>query len=135
MKQIEWTDDFSVGVASLDEQHKKIINFINKLIDQPEIDVHSETVHDILAEMLMYSKEHLYDEEMLLRKNGYPHFDSHVHYHMSYLEKFVDLSMSATESNETVPADLLAFLRDWWINHILNEDMKYKSFFAQKGIH
>lgn len=135
MKKIEWTDEYSVGVEKLDNQHKNIINFINKLISNPEIDVHSETLHDILQEMMRYSKEHLYDEEMLLRQNGYSDFDTHVNYHMEYLEKFAELSLSVTESDLTVPADLLSFLRNWWANHILVEDMKYKSFFNDKGIY
>jgi len=31
--------------------------------------------------------------------------------------------------------NFLHFLQGWWQNHILIEDMKYKPFFADKGIH
>jgi len=33
-----------------------------------------------------------------------------------------------------VPEELLTFLGDWRIGHILYEDMKYKGFFEENGI-
>jgi hemerythrin len=32
-----------------------------------------------------------------------------------------------------VPQILIDYLSEWWIHHILDEDMKYKPFFAKKG--
>ncbi|MCP5043131.1 MAG: hemerythrin, partial [bacterium] len=31
MNLIDWSDDLSVGVDSVDEQHKKLVNMINAL--------------------------------------------------------------------------------------------------------
>ncbi|KHF24802.1 hypothetical protein JV46_03280 [Solemya velum gill symbiont] len=33
-----------------------------------------------------------------------------------------------------LPQLVLEFLIDWWTNHILVEDMKYKDFFRDKGV-
>lgn len=35
---------------------------------------------------------------------------------------------------DSVLAELLEFLRDWWIHHILEEDMQYRSFFVERGV-
>jgi hypothetical protein len=34
-----------------------------------------------------------------------------------------------------VPQVMLNYLVQWWRNHILHEDMDYKSFYDEKGIH
>ena len=33
-----------------------------------------------------------------------------------------------------LPTTLIAFLRNWWLNHIQHTDMAYKGFFAEKGV-
>jgi len=135
MKEINWTDEFSVGVAQLDEQHKKIIELINRLIQEQGLSVHSETLQDALSEMLKYSGQHLRYEEKLLRENNYPDFEDHEKFHEAYMEKVGGFSISAFDADNRVPKEVIEYLKNWWENHILNEDMKYKSFFNDKGIY
>ncbi len=129
MEKINWSDEYSVGISYLDKQHQNIIGFINRLIETPDVHVRSATVHDVLSDMMRYSKEHLYDEERFLRDNAYPDLEEHIQFHRHYLEQLTELTVMASDSDESVPEDLLLFLRDWWLEHILKEDMKYKSFF------
>jgi hemerythrin len=42
--------------------------------------------------------------------------------------------MDAMAYKTNVPIEILTYLKDWWINHILKIDMKYKSFFNEKGL-
>ena len=42
LEKIAWTDEFSVGNKRLDEQHFKIVSFINKLIDLPSFNSQAE---------------------------------------------------------------------------------------------
>jgi hemerythrin len=42
--------------------------------------------------------------------------------------------LKAVEKNRNVPEELLSYLGEWWMGHILNEDMKYKSHFEEKGV-
>ena len=118
MKKIIWDDKFSVGVDWIDEQHKQVINMINQMIDCPEeCSNNSEALHEVLNQMFKYSLEHLHDEEIMLIKN-----------HLRYTEKLANLSLRAMSHGDTVGEELLSFLSEWWREHILKEDMKFKDF-------
>ena len=129
MKKIIWDENYSVGVQELDEQHKKIIQFINDLIDNPTMGVRSEELHKILQQMFDYMKDHLLYEEKLLKEKNYPDLEAHVEIHELFVDRISELSDDALSIDNTVPVQLLSFLRNWWEHHVLEEDMKYKSFF------
>ncbi|WP_419797717.1 MAG: bacteriohemerythrin [Terasakiella sp.] len=129
MKSIQWDiEKFSVGDKTLDNQHQKIVAMINNLINESDLDIHSETLHDTLAEMLKYSKDHLDYEEALLKKIGYERLEDHAQLHWEYLEMVSDLSMDTVTGNKNVPSELITYLTHWLNDHILVEDMKYKPY-------
>jgi len=41
---IEWEEKYSVGITSIDEQHKKIIGIINRVIAAKEFDDNKEDI-------------------------------------------------------------------------------------------
>ena len=134
MQKIEWKPEFSVGVQRLDEQHQKIIQVINKLIDNPDVFDAAETIDEVLLELTNYVSAHFLLEEQMLEKNGYPDLLEHSKKHTAYGEKVTAYCLDAIKKNNN-PEELLAFLREWWIAHILHEDMHYKEFFNSKGIY
>jgi hemerythrin len=103
MEQITWTEDFSVGVERLDEQYKRIIQMINKLIAEPQTTTRSEAVSDLLNDMTKYAREHFETEEELMRQHSYPHLVEHVAQHRDYQKKTVDLCTATTLSVGIVP--------------------------------
>lgn len=135
METINWSARYSVGVENLDEQHKQIIGMLNRLVTSPEArDANSETISEILTTMTRYSLEHFKTEESLLKAHGYPDFEQHRQEHVAYRRKTIDFSTATSLGVESVPQILVTYLFEWWTNHILKEDMKYKSFFAEKGV-
>ena len=135
MEAIYWSEKFSVGVKELDEQHRQIIEMLNRLISTPEArDANSETVSEILTAMTRYSLEHFKTEEGLMKAHGYPNLEEHRQEHIAYRRKAIDFSTAATIGVESVPQILIDYLSEWWVHHILDEDMKYKPFFTEKGV-
>jgi hemerythrin len=135
METIRWSDKYSVGVKKLDEQHKQIIGMLNRLVSTPEAkDARSETITDILTTMTRYALEHFKTEEKLMKAHGYPDLEEHREEHVAYRRKAIDFSTASSLGVESVPQILLTFLFEWWTHHILIEDMKYKAFFAEKGV-
>jgi len=135
MENINWSARYSVGVAKLDEQHKQIIAMLNRLVTSSEArDANSEAMSEILTTMTRYSLEHFKTEEGLLKEHGYPDLEEHRQEHVAYRRKAIDFSTATSLGVESVPQILVSYLFEWWTNHILKEDMKYKSFFAEKGV-
>ena len=134
MEKIIWKPEYSVRVEPLDRQHQRIISVINKLISQWRLFANSATIAEVLAELNSYVSEHFLLEEKLLEENNYPGLIGHSTRHTEYGERIADFCLKTVEKNKNVPEQLLSYLREWWIGHILIEDMKYKSFFEEKGI-
>jgi hemerythrin-like metal-binding protein len=135
MKKINWLPKYSVGVKIMDEQHKKLILMLNRLIGAENIATDSEVISELITQMITYGQEHFKTEENLMAKFGYPQLDQHYQSHAKYKKKVADLCIAVPLDVPVVPQVTLNFLVDWWQNHILNIDMKYKSFFQEKGIH
>lgn len=81
-----------------------------------------------MSEISDYSRYHLEYEESLLQEINYSEFTEHKALHFEYLEKTKEYSLKSYSSNSEVTSEILVFLKKWWLNHILVEDMKYKEF-------
>ncbi len=134
MEKIEWNSSFSVGVALLDEQHKQLIRMANRLLAESEASVRSERISELLGEMTKYAVDHFMTEEELMAHHGYPELSSHKEEHKTFRLKVVALCQETMYHNASVPEELLRYLGEWWVNHILTVDMKCRPFFMERGI-
>ena len=126
IKRLKWEEKFSVGVPAMDQEHRRIIGMINKLQDEFACVHKAETVAELLTEMTQYAQDHFQHEERMLAAHNYPRMLEQHAQHVGYRKKNVALCQ-ATRLDIT---GLYKFLRNWWAHHILEEDMRYKAFFA-----
>ena len=134
MNNITWSEEYSVGVEELDRQHKKIIEVINELNQNTDLNSRSEKLHNLLGRIIIYAQKHLDYEEKLLKENNYPDLENHLQKHDNYKLQVSDFAVEILEYREGLSTQLIEYLNEWWINHILKEDMQYKPFFEEKGI-
>jgi hemerythrin len=130
MEKLAWSDDLSVGVTRLDEQHKSIFEIINKLIDNDGLFVNSEIIADVLTELLEYSQVHFAQEEKYMDLKSYEFRTEHKKLHLDYRKKVVEFHLSVAAYKHDTPNEILRFLIDWWRNHILIEDKRYSKTFS-----
>lgn len=132
MEIINWKNEFSVGVAELDAQHKKLLAMINRLIaDQKEL-TDPKMIAELLMEMTDYAEVHFRAEEHLMTEYGYESKDQHTVAHQDFIDKTRSFLSAGEVGPNILSTALLDFLGKWLINHILTEDMKYKPFFQSK---
>ncbi len=127
-KFISWNETYSVGNTEMDNQHKQLINIINKLFDSFKEGNAQEISSEILEEMIEYANFHLNSEEKLLYKFDYPEKENHEILHNEFRNKTEELKSMILENSEDAHYNLMDYLKKWWTNHILVEDMKYSKF-------
>lgn len=132
MQKIEWGERFSVGVTTLDDQHKELIRMINFLIDNQDAGADSEPVADVLQNMTQYAGYHFGTEERLMEAYDYPQYSSHQTEHTEFKAKATRFCMDAIAHKNALAGDVLTYLSAWLTKHILESDMKYKAFFAAR---
>jgi hemerythrin len=123
---IEWNERYSVGVRILDQHHQHLAGLINQLSEQKDDNIRSEKTVDILTALVNYAEYHFRHEEDLMAAAAYHELDAHRQEHQHFCEVIAETCYGATLGIIGVK-ELFAYLTRWWKNHILLEDMKYKS--------
>ncbi len=132
MAQLNWIDDYSVGVEEIDFHHKKIFALINDL--RRSIGKKDIAVDDLLLELRDYADYHLRTEENYFEKFKYKRGKKHKKMHDKYRIK-IDKFINQKNAINLNLRKLLNFLEKWWISHILGEDKKYEEFFHENGLY
>ncbi len=134
MALITWTEDFSVGVVEIDNQHKKLVNMINELHHAMAEGKGNMNVGDIINRLVDYSVYHFKTEEKYFDKFNYPETEAHKKIHSDFVKK-VSIFKGEFDNNEVMlTIDVLNFLSNWLREHILGEDMDYSDFFIENGL-
>ena len=77
----------------------------------------------ILQELREYTIKHFTDEEAYMESIDYPALFIQKAQHKSFVEKLEELDhMNLDEDQDKIIEDLLTFLTDWLINHIMKVD-------------
>lgn len=135
MEIINWKNEFSVGVKEMDEQHKKLLGMINRLIEEQHTLTDPRTIADLLTEMTDYAQVHFRAEEFLMAEYGYEQISAQKKQHQDFIDKTISFYSASDIGPNVLSVALLDYLGTWLVGHILQEDMKYKNFFKSKGLH
>jgi hemerythrin len=135
MEIINWKNEFSVGVKEMDEQHKKLLGMINRLIEEQHTLTDPRTIADLLTEMTDYAQVHFRAEEFLMAEYGYEQIGAQEKQHQAFIDKTISFYSASDIGPNVLSMALLDYLGTWLVGHILQEDMKYKNFFKSKGLH
>ncbi len=130
MKEIVWDESFSVGVEVLDKQHKQIVGIINRLIDEPGEGFGPKEVARILDDLTKFAHYHFQTEEHLLAEYGYPDIQTQQEEHKEFRTELSNLCAGSMKNYAIIPINVLLYLKEWWEDHILVKDMKYRPFLS-----
>ncbi len=133
MTTLEWKEDYSVGVREIDEQHARLLQMINDLyVEIPEKDQKGCFEH--LNRLIKYAELHFSTEERLMEQYGYEELESHSMEHDSFTMKVFDLNRKLEQGEGDVYSELVMFVKEWYISHVLGVDKNYQPFFKEKGL-
>lgn len=135
MSHLEWDDSFSIGNAEIDEQHKKWITIHNRLHDtllEGDLTALQQASVDTLREMHEYTGFHFAFEEEYMTRIGFPGIREHWRLHKDF-DSLIYGYLREAEKGEVpvLNSKLVKILKNWLINHILTEDMKYARFMRE----
>lgn len=128
MNLIEWNKDYSVGIEKFDNEHKKLIEIINKLNEAMRTGKSREVLNDIISSLIKYTQTHFKSEEDFFKSANYPEAQSHANYHRAFVLKVAEFEKKFNSNQVGLGVDVMNFLKDWLINHIQKEDKKYSSY-------
>ncbi len=130
MFYLQWSDDMSVNVKEIDEQHKKLVAMINVLHDALKENKGRDVQRAVILEMTKYAEIHFGTEEKYMQRFKYAGYLAHKAEHDGFSAKAAELQ----ERRFVLTLEVLNFLKSWLQNHILGTDMKYSKHFNSCGL-
>jgi len=141
MKQpfVVWDDQFSVGLETVDEQHKGLFSLTNDLYDtcQKEGGVTTEHFKSVLQKAVSYVAMHFSTEEKIMQKTNDPNYDAHQKEHDIFVKKVMKEAANLDQGGNGEPEIFMNFLRDWISKHVTGTDIKIGQHIAsqkEKGL-
>jgi len=131
---VEWKDDYSVGIDSIDLQHKKLLNLINQLQTAVDYSTGEQFEREALDELVDYTKTHFSYEEGLLKDNEYPDYEPHKEQHEKMFKKVGEVLSEYEKDHDTAMSNAAEYLKHWLINHINGTDKEYSSYLIERGV-
>lgn len=131
---VKWSDEYSVGIKAIDEQHKKFFAIINKLNDAIDKREMKEGLFEILNELKEYANFHFGFEEKYFKEFNYDGAEAHKKVHDAFDAKINDYLKKYKNNEIEVSFELIDLMENWLINHINDVDRKYIKCFHEHGM-
>ncbi|WP_340642753.1 bacteriohemerythrin [Rhodocyclus gracilis] len=127
---VTWDERYALGFDEIDAQHQALFTLINDIWHAQVRGADRATVDAQIGRLERYTREHFAAEEALMRSEGCPEIAAHLAEHQQFVHR-VALEREHLGERGGVSLDMLHFLRDWLVSHILHADAAYARFLEQ----
>jgi len=131
---MDWNEKLATGVKECDDQHKKLVSLVNDLYDAMKQGKGKEVLDKMLDELVKYAGYHFTTEETLMTKYGYPasELSAHKREHEAFKSKIKEFLDKKAKGEVTLTVEVMTFLKDWLVKHIMGTDKKYGPFLVER---
>ena len=126
--KVIWRNELSIGNVDVDNDHKKLLEVYNDLVDLIELNRSREEFAKILSKMTDYTLKHFKKEEAYMQEFAYPRLADHKKNHVDYKYKVAMYNVDLLSTNPPEPKEIIKFLENWWTHHIMNNDIDYENY-------
>jgi len=129
----KWSPDYSVNIKTIDDQHRELVNILNRLFVAVSKREGDKVIAGILDALMSYTQTHFALEERLMRQAKYKDLEPHMEEHRKLLEQLDRLCKKHLLEDKPIYFEMLSFLKTWLKEHIQGVDTKYSAALQQAG--
>ena len=124
----EMKPEYYTGIELIDEEHKQLFAYADEayeLLHEEFTPDKYDNISHILEELREYTKKHFADEEAYMESIQYKRLFTQKIQHQEFINKLDELNMEHMgdeENQQEQIENILEFLTDWLVNHILHVD-------------
>jgi hemerythrin len=127
MALLEWKDEYATGIDDVDEEHKDLIDVINRLHELLLTDDAKLTVPAFFDRLIKGVSAHFALEERIMGESEYPELAAHREDHERLLDEIRDLVEAFGQAEEIDSVDLAMRLEPWFTHHFATHDLRLHS--------
>jgi methyl-accepting chemotaxis protein len=132
---IEWSTALQVGFGEIDRQHQTLIDIANRLNAAMQSGQGRSACGTLLNELVDYTVNHFAFEEGLMRQHGYPAQEHHLEQHRKLIADVSHFKQQFETGGASISIELMVFIRDWLMNHIMKVDKALARDLNARGLH
>jgi len=132
-ERIKWSDEYSVGIQLIDDQHKELINLTNNLYNHVTGNKEEERAYfdKVIQYVLDYVKNHFVTEEQCMLATNYSGYSEHKHRHDEFTFSVIK-SINEINTGKVLALEKFAdYLKEWILTHIAVMDKQYNLYFKK----
>ena len=122
---VDWSPRYSIGVAPMDEAHKKLMALMNQLHEQRAASDGKPELRRTLKALADFTIRHFREEEAYMQSIEFPGLANHKLIHAKLLEQLNEHANAFETGDGSLPDQFFTFLKVWLTAHICGIDTKY----------
>jgi hemerythrin len=134
MALMTWRNQYSVGVETLDDQHKSLMKALNELHAASMRGQAQKVAGPLLSQLVSLASGHFSAEEKLMESIKFPGLALHRAKHKELAGMIAEFVTRHEKGDTTVYTQLLYFMRDWQTKHMQTEDQDYAGWLRAHGV-
>ncbi len=131
MAIMQWNEKLDVGVDEMNDEHRAMLDWMNKLHDRVTAGASKAEVVMLAQQLHATARRHFRSEEAYMASIGFPGLRTHKNIHDTLLETLGEHVRSISAGDGKVRPDFFIFLKVWLTAHIQGVDAKY----GRRGAH
>ena len=131
---IEWSDSFSIGVQTVDEQHKGLVAMLNEINDGINGGWGKQARDEVLNKLVEYTVVNFNTEESLMTISNYSGLAAHKQHHEQLIAMVKEYLAKYEKDPSASNYDLLFFLKRWLVEHIMKDDKAMGEYLVKQGV-
>jgi len=121
MAILTWSDQFELGIPSVDKQHHRLVEILNQLDEVVAIGSEPKQIQELIGALIDYTEYHFEHEEYLMQESAYDQkkYSAHKLEHEAFIQRIKQSQKTVREDPDCVSNNLIDFLVKWLMDHIL----------------
>lgn len=132
MPNIVWSPQLAIGNDKIDNEHKQLIRIANAFLRALNGGRDKSEFTRLLHELREYTVLHFNNEEEFMRTINYPDLAEHMDRHAELKRKVKDFQRDLFHGQDMDVPRMRDMLKDWLLGHILECDLKLKTFLTAR---
>jgi hemerythrin len=135
MARIVWRDRMAIGVAEIDDDHRRLVDCVNALEEAvTAIRFDPRAVAAGLQNLIAYANRHFVLEERLMQAVGFPHFAEHQRRHREGQRELQRLhrAFEALPVKDT-GLQVYQFAAAWLVKHVIMTDQEIAAYLPRRA--
>ncbi len=129
----KWSPKYNVNIRVIDEQHRELVNILNRLCNAVTRREGNQAIAAILDALMSYTQTHFALEESLMQQAEFEDYEAHKLEHQKLIERFHELCTRHLYEETPIYFEITSFLKAWLKEHLQVEVRKYSAALRQGG--